>query len=119
MNMDTKQLTTTDYEKVQVYCPTFLQVCIPVNQMTIYLICSSRMFQMIMPEINSDLIEKLLKELKPSKSPGQDGIHPRVLKELASELAIPLTKIFKSIIDTGRIPRSWKIAHMTPIFKKR
>ena len=75
--------------------------------------------EMSLPDINSDLVKKLLQELKSSKSPGPDGIHPQVLKELASELATPLTKIFQSIMITGWIPQSWKIAHITPIFKKR
>jgi len=44
--------------------------------------------------------------------------HPTVLKELAAELSIPLLKIFQSCIDSGKIPDTWKIAHITPVFKK-
>lgn len=34
-------------------------------------------------EISYNKVEKKLKKLNPSKSPGQDGIQPRVLKETA------------------------------------
>jgi len=47
------------------------------------------------------MVEKHLKDLKICKTPGPGGIHPRVLKELASILAIPLAKIFQTPIDTG------------------
>jgi len=57
-------------------------------------------------------------DLKASKSPGPDGIHPRVLKELVCELAEPITMIFKSSIETVRLPQCWKIANITPVFKK-
>ena len=65
------------------------------------------------------MVEKHLKDLKVSKTPGPDGIHPPVLKELASVLAIPLAKIFQTSIDTGYVPQYWKLANVTPIFKKR
>ena len=62
--------------------------------------------EMEVPEINSTIVEKLLLDLKTSKSPGPDRIHPRVLQELASQLAYPLSKIFKSSIATGQVPES-------------
>jgi len=70
--------------------------------------------------IDKNTVEKLLRDLKPSKSPGPEpgGIHPRVLKELAAEVATPLQIIFQSSISSGTIPQSWKMANITPIFKK-
>jgi hypothetical protein len=38
-----------------------------------------------------DQMVKALLKLKVNKSPGPDQISPRVLKELANELALPLT----------------------------
>ena len=35
-------------------------------------------------------VRKLLKKLKISKSPGPDGIHPRIIKEAMEELVEPL-----------------------------
>jgi len=119
MNMDNKQLTISDHEKVQVLSDFFASVYTDKSNNSLPdMPYHDVQHEMCMPDINSELIEKLLTELKSSKSPGPDGVHPRVLKELASELAIPLTKIFKSVMETGRIPQSWKIAHISPIFKK-
>ena len=64
-----------------------------------------------------DLIDAL-KSLKVCKSPGPDGIHPRVLKELANELAPPLLKLFNKTVKVGKLPKSWKTAEVRPIFKK-
>ena len=59
-----------------------------------------------------------MENLKIGKSPGPDGIHPRVLKELAKELKMPLFIIFRKSLDTGILPKVWKIANVSPIFKK-
>ncbi|KAI8514688.1 hypothetical protein Bbelb_072790 [Branchiostoma belcheri] len=63
-------------------------------------------------------IEKLLTSLNPTKAAGPDGITPRVLKELAKELAPILTKIFQSSLCAGQVPQDWKEALVTPVFKK-
>ena len=73
--------------------------------------------EMGLPDIDINTVVKLLRESKTSKSPGPDGIRPRILKELATELAAPLTKIFKSSIDLGLV-LCWKVAHIVLIFKK-
>ncbi len=54
-----------------------------------------------------EVLELLLK-LQPDRSPGPDGIHPRVLKECARELARPLATIFQTSILEGQLPKSWK-----------
>ena len=59
-----------------------------------------------------------LKSLKPSKSPGPDGIHPRVLRELADVIADPLKQIFDKSLSEGKLPSEWKDAEVRPIFKK-
>ena len=69
-------------------------------------------------EISETQVKKALLNLKPAKSPGPDGIHPRYLRELASELAYPLKILFDLCIKKGKIPSPWKIAEVRPIFKK-
>jgi hypothetical protein len=59
-----------------------------------------------------------LEKLKVDKAQGPDEIHPRLLKECSRELASPLYCIFRKALDTGCIPQDWKIANVTPIFKK-
>ena len=39
-------------------------------------------------------VKKKLKALKVNKSPGPDGHHPLVLKELADEFALPLAIVY-------------------------
>ena len=62
-------------------------------------------------------MEKRLIALKPDKSPGPDKIHPRVLRELASQVAYPLYIIFKKSLSDSELPASWKLGHIH-FFKK-
>jgi hypothetical protein len=63
-------------------------------------------------------ITGLLRKLHGDKSPGPDGIHPRVLKKCAEEVSIPLTIHFRKLLDTGVMPNTWEEANVTPIHKK-
>jgi len=45
-------------------------------------------------EIDETEVLDVLRRLQIDKSPGPDGIHPRVLKECATEMAYPLTFLF-------------------------
>ena len=63
-------------------------------------------------------VERILKNLHPTKAPGIDGLHPRILKEMAEVIAEPLTEIANISINTGELPSNWKDAIITPIFKK-
>jgi len=49
---------------------------------------------------------------------GPDGMHPRVLRELADIIAEPLSIIFERSWRTGEVPEDWRKASVTPIFKK-
>ncbi|XP_076448293.1 uncharacterized protein LOC143285011 [Babylonia areolata] len=63
-------------------------------------------------------VRKLLKGLNPSKAPRPDRITPRLLKEIADEIAPGLTLLFQSPINTGIVPKDWKRANVLPVFKK-
>ena len=69
-------------------------------------------------EISQEMVEKKLKALNQNKSPGPDNLHPRILKELSTELALPISIIFQKSVDTGKLPTPWKDGHIIPIFKK-
>ena len=45
-------------------------------------------------------------------------IHPRILKELRNEIALPLKIIFQCSIDTKVLPMDWRSGHISPIYKK-
>ena len=63
-------------------------------------------------------VERALSSLKTSSAPGPDGVHPRMLKECAQALSHPLHTIFKASLTAGYVPRDWRRANVTPIFKK-
>ena len=48
---------------------------------------------------------KKLSDLKPNKSPGPDGLHPRVLIELADEISLPLQIIMSKSLSKGELER--------------
>jgi len=68
--------------------------------------------------ISEEDIKNKLNDLKIGKSPGPDGIHPRILKELSEVLARPLKKIFEESVKNSRLPDVWKSANITALFKK-
>nr|VZH96736.1 unnamed protein product [Spirometra erinaceieuropaei] len=63
------------------------------------------------------IVRRELEALNESKSPGPDEIPPKLLKELASELSVPLSMLFQTSFDTGTLPVDWKLAHITPLHK--
>ena len=67
--------------------------------------------------ISETEVYEILKQLDPYKSHSDLCIHPRVLKELATELTYPITQIFQCSIDQGYVPAIWKHATVTPIHK--
>ena len=65
------------------------------------------------------VVDKLKNEnLKVTKSPGPDGLHPRILMEVSNELKEPFTLLFKKSLEDGVVPKAWKAGHITPNFKK-
>lgn len=63
-------------------------------------------------------VELHLKSLDADSAMGPDNLHPRLLKECASELAYPLSILFNKSMASGTLPQSWKLSHVCPIYKK-
>ncbi|KAF4796471.1 hypothetical protein TURU_083907 [Turdus rufiventris] len=70
------------------------------------------------PVIQEEAVRELLSHLDIHKSVGSDGIHPRVMRELADELKKPLSIIYQQSWLTGEVPDDWKLANVMPIHKK-
>ena len=68
--------------------------------------------------VTPGMIEAKIKGLKDNKSPGADGISPRLLKEIVDDISVPLAIAFNLSIQDGIVPREWKNANIIPIFKK-
>ena len=74
--------------------------------------------QMSQIKIENAGVRKLLKDLNPNKACGSDKIPAVLLKKCAEEISPILTFIFQQTLDKGSVPDDWKIALVTPIFKK-
>ena len=67
------------------------------------------------PIIQEEAVNNLLCHLDTYKSVESGGIHPRVLRELAEELAKPLSIIYQHSWLTGEVPDDWRVTSVTPI----
>ena len=68
--------------------------------------------------ITDDGILKLIRNLNPNKASGSDGISGQMLLICDASVVRPLSIIFKNILSTSVYPDLWKLANVTPIFKK-
>ncbi|PKU44743.1 rna-directed dna polymerase from mobile element jockey- hypothetical protein [Limosa lapponica baueri] len=62
--------------------------------------------------------EDHLAKLDIHKSIDPDGMHLRVLTELADVIAEPLSITVERSCRTGEVPEDWRKANITPVFKK-
>ena len=69
--------------------------------------------------ITPDKVKKKLKKLKATKCAGPDGFHPRVLRDCADSLALPLTLIFNKSLQEAHLPSTWKDANVKALYKNK
>jgi len=71
-------------------------------------------------DMTTDSAEVLTKinKLKEGKAPGDDGLVPEFLKKIGSYISEPLAQIFNSSMQHGTVPLDWKLANVSPLFKK-
>ncbi len=68
------------------------------------------------PVILQDIID-VLSLLNPNKAVGHDSISNRMLKEVRNEVAYPISLLLKRSFDEKKFPKTWKLAHVIPVFK--
>jgi hypothetical protein len=66
----------------------------------------------------SEEVRKLLCELNPNKSCGDDSVSPKLLKYNADILTSIFTHIINTSFANGKFPEQLKLAKVIPIFKK-
>ena len=52
--------------------------------------------------------------MKENKSPGIDGMSPKILKETVEQISTPLAHVFKMSLQEGIVPLEWKEANIIP-----
>ncbi|KFV73012.1 hypothetical protein N308_11270, partial [Struthio camelus australis] len=70
------------------------------------------------PLVEEDQVRDHLGKPDTHKSMGPDGMHPRVLRELADVIARPLSILLERSWRSGEVPEDWKKASLTPVFQK-
>ncbi|KAJ7408787.1 hypothetical protein BTVI_58546 [Pitangus sulphuratus] len=81
-------------------------------------ICTVKICTLTANRFDPETVQDLLLQLDPYKSMGPDGIHTRILKELADVIIKPLSMIFEWSWESREVPADWKLANIVPIFKK-
>ena len=111
--------TTNDQEKAEVLADFFSSVFTEEDTRKMPHM-TQRNFKEWLTNINisKEKIKKKLLELNISKAPGPDGLHPRLLKELAAQLSEPLESIFQLSLKQGKVPNDWRKGEITAIHKK-
>ncbi|KFO88729.1 hypothetical protein N320_11987, partial [Buceros rhinoceros silvestris] len=68
--------------------------------------------------VQEETVSDLLHYLNTHKSMRLDGIYPRLLRELVEVLTKPLSIIYQQSWLTREVPEDWRLANVTPIYKK-
>ncbi len=67
--------------------------------------------------INYEEILKMMEELHVNKATGPDGVSNWILKKCREQLADKIHSLVMISLPQGRVPKDWKRANITPIFK--
>ena len=66
--------------------------------------------------VTPEMIAKKIKKMKDNKSPGVDGIPPKLLKEIVEQISTPLAKLS---LEEGIVPSEWKEANTLRRYLRR
>jgi len=68
--------------------------------------------------IDEAKVRKTLDKLQDNKAAGVDGINSTFLKHSIDGMAYPLLRIFQESLQSGQVPKDWRLANVTALFKK-
>jgi len=64
------------------------------------------------------MIQDKLIKLKMNKAPGIDLVGSRMLSEISEEISYIVAELYNKSLTTGDVPRDWKLANITAVYKK-
>ena len=67
--------------------------------------------------IDREKVVIALKSLNPNKTPGPDGLYPKVLMEVAEQIGDPVLRIYGHSLQYSVVPEYWEVANITSTFK--
>lgn len=70
------------------------------------------------PPFLTEEIEKVVKELKNNKCPGEDNILNEIIKTGLEVITTPLQQLFNKILKTKKIPNQWRSSQIILLYKK-
>ena len=68
--------------------------------------------------VTPEVVVSKINNMNENKSPGVDGISPKILKETVEQISTPLAHVFNMSLKEGIVPFAWKEANIIPLFKK-
>ena len=106
-------------EKAKLFNDYFSEQCKPIINSSILPIFNFLTEKRIdYLNIGNEEIITLIRNINPNKATGSDGISGQMLLLCDDSVTLPLKIIFRNILLTSIYPDTWKLANVTPIFKK-
>ena len=68
--------------------------------------------------VTTEVVASKINTMKENKSPGVDGISPKILKETVEQISTPLAHVFNMSLQEGIVPLEWKEANIIHVLKK-
>ena len=68
--------------------------------------------------VTPEVVASKINNMKENKSPGVDGLSPKILNETVKQISKPLAHVFNMSLQGGIVPLEWKEANSIPLFKK-
>ena len=68
--------------------------------------------------VTPEVVARKINNMKENKSPGVDGISPKILKETVEQISTPLAHVFNMSLQEEIVPLEWKEATIIPLLKK-
>ena len=68
--------------------------------------------------VTQEVVASKINNMKDNKSPGVDGIAPKILKETVEQISMPLAQVFNMSLQEGIVHLEWKEANIIPLLKK-